>query len=99
MANYILTNKAVEDLAGIWNYTFDHWSERQADDYYHMLIKTFKEIGKNPNIGKNYDKITNKLLGYKTGRHIIFYKKSNSNKIEIIRILHEKMDLKNRIND
>ena len=33
MAKYKLTNKAVEDLSDIWNYTFDHWSERQADFY------------------------------------------------------------------
>ncbi len=31
MAKYKLTNKAVKDLANIWNYTFEAWSERQAD--------------------------------------------------------------------
>ncbi len=34
MAKYTLTNKAVKDLSEIWNYTFDQWSERQADFYY-----------------------------------------------------------------
>ena len=38
MAKYLLTNKAVEDLADIWNYTFDVWSEKQADAYYNMLL-------------------------------------------------------------
>nr|MBR2109993.1 type II toxin-antitoxin system RelE/ParE family toxin [Alistipes sp.] len=33
MAKYHLTNKAVEDLSNIWEYTVDTWSERQADDY------------------------------------------------------------------
>ncbi len=33
MANYILTNKAVEDLSEIWNYTFDFWSENQSEYY------------------------------------------------------------------
>jgi hypothetical protein len=31
MARYKLTNKAVEDLTQIWNYTFNKWSENQAD--------------------------------------------------------------------
>jgi toxin ParE1/3/4 len=31
MANFYLTLKASEDLAEIWNYTFDEWSEKQAD--------------------------------------------------------------------
>ena len=31
MAEYKLTNKAVDDLKGIWNFTADEWSEAQAD--------------------------------------------------------------------
>lgn len=32
MAKYKLTNKAVNDLTRIWNYTIDRWSENQADN-------------------------------------------------------------------
>ena len=39
MARYKLTNKAVEDLAQIWNYTFNKWSENQADTYYFDVEK------------------------------------------------------------
>ena len=31
MARYRFTNKAVDDITQIWNYTFDEWSENQAD--------------------------------------------------------------------
>ena len=31
MAKFIITNKAVEDLSKIWNYTYEFWSENQAD--------------------------------------------------------------------
>ena len=31
MAKYELTNKAIEDLTEIWEYTVDKWSEQQAD--------------------------------------------------------------------
>ncbi|MEA3494650.1 MAG: type II toxin-antitoxin system RelE/ParE family toxin [Bacteroidota bacterium] len=99
MANYFLTNKAVDDLSKIWNYTFDNWSEQQADKYYQMLLDNCKEIAENPYIGKNYDGIVNKLFGYRTVRHIIFYRKLNKNEIEITRILHEQMDLKYRITE
>ena len=37
MAKFHLTNKAVEDLAQIWNYTYDEWSENQADRYYNFF--------------------------------------------------------------
>ncbi len=99
MPNYTLTNKAVEDLSGIWNYTFDTWSEKQADRYYQMLLDNFAEIAENPNIGKNYSGIANQLFGFKAGRHIIFYRNLDVDLVEITRILHEQMDLKNRVND
>jgi len=99
MAKYVLTNKAVKDLSDIWEYTFDNWSERQADKYYQMLIENCKELSKNPNLGKNYEGVLNRLFGLKTGRHIIFYRIENANEIEITRILHVQMDLKNRIKE
>ena len=55
MAKYFLTNKAVDDLTKIWDYTYEVWSERQADKYYELLIDTCQVIARNTNIGKNYD--------------------------------------------
>ncbi len=99
MAKYKLTNKAVDDLTLIWNYTFDKWSEKQADKYYYMLVDNFNEIADNPNLGKNYSGVTENLLGFRSGRHIIFYRKVEENEVEITRILHEQMDLKNRVKE
>ncbi len=44
MAEYKLTNKAVDDLNRIWDYTADEWSEEQADKYYNMLLNDCKDI-------------------------------------------------------
>jgi len=97
MAKFELTKKAVEDLADIWNYTYENWSEHQADKYYQLLIESFKEISGNPGIGKNYSGIVESLRGLKVGRHIIFFRMMEGRNVEITRILHEQMDLKNRI--
>jgi len=99
MASYFFTNKAVEDLTEIWNYTFEEWSEQQADKYYQLLIDNCNEITQNPALGKNYDGIMTALSGVKVARHIIFYRKIGSDEIEITRILHEHMDLKSRIKE
>lgn len=99
MAKYELTNKAVEDLTGIWEYTVTKWSEQQADRYYNLLLDSCQDIANNPELGKNYEGITNDLFGLKTSRHIIFYRKRIDQPIEITRILHGKMDLKNRITE
>jgi len=97
MAKYNLTNKAVDDLTKIWNYTFEQWSEKQADNYYNMLITNCQEIAENPKLGKTYSGITNNLLGLKSNRHIIFYRIIGGGNIEITRILHGRMDLKSRM--
>ena len=97
MANYFLTQKAVEDLTEIWNYTFDQWSEEQADKYYLLIIDNCKKIAKNPNLGKNHEGLITDLFGLKINRHVIFYRKLRENEVEITRILHGRMDLKSRV--
>jgi toxin ParE1/3/4 len=97
MSEYKLTKKAVGDLSKIWEYTFEVWSEKQADKYYDDLISNCEEIAENPNLGKNYEEISKQLLGIKTNRHIIFYRTLSEDYVEITRILHERMDLKKRI--
>jgi toxin ParE1/3/4 len=99
MGRYRFTKKAVDDLTQIWHYTYDKWSENQADNYYHMLIENCREIASNPDLGKSYSGITKGLSGFRSGRHIIFYHLVGEDLIEIIRILHEQMDLKSRIKE
>lgn len=97
MAKYCFTNKAVEDLSSIWNYTYETWSEEQADKYYEMLINFCQQLADKPTLGKSYTQITEHLLGFRAGKHIIFYHVISKTEIEVIRILHERMDLKNRL--
>lgn len=99
MAKYFLSNKAVQDLSDIWNYTYDEWSETQADKYYQELINSCKIIADNPSIGRKYSEIDLGILGYLINKHIIFYRLLKANEIEVIRILHSSMDLKNRIKE
>jgi len=97
MAKVILRQEAIDDLNIFWDYTFEKWSENQADKYYATIKMTCNGIGENPDIGKEYDGINKNLLGLKSGKHIIFYQQISIDRIEIIRILYERMDLKNRI--
>ena len=99
MASYRLTKKAAEDLAHIWNYTVDTWSENQADHYFQMLLDSCQEISDGRVSGKKYDGIYTGLLGKQAGKHIIFYRMINRKVVEIVRILHERMDLKKRIKE
>ena len=99
MAKVILRQKAIDDLNSIWYYTLEQWSEQQADKYYSTIKFACSLIGENPDIGREYTEIKKNLLGLKSGKHIIFYQLVTESEIEIIRILHERMDLKNRIKE
>ena len=99
MAKYRFTNKAVEDLENIWHYMVETWSEKQADLYYEMLINFCQSLADNTAFGKKYDEIAEDLYGFRANKHIIFYRATTQKEIEIIRILHGRMDLKNRISE
>jgi len=99
MAKVDFRQKAIDDLNRIWIYTFEKWSEKQADKYYSAIKTGCQEIGIHPELRQKYNEIRENLLGLKTGKHIIFYQQKSNGRIEIIRILHEQMDLKNRITE
>lgn len=99
MAKFFLTKKAVRDLSDIWNYTYETWSERQADKYYELLIAACRDIAEQPEKGKHYSEIATEIFGFRVGKHILFYRIRNPFEVEVVRILHESMDLKNRIKE
>ena len=99
MAEYKLTIKATKDLRNIWNYTFDTWSENQADKYYYMILDSCQEIADGKVKGKKYAGIYSGLSGIRAGKNIIFYRQITIDRVEIARILHERMDLRRRIRE
>jgi toxin ParE1/3/4 len=97
MAKFSFTNRALDDLIEIWDYTVEQWSENQAEKYYNLIMASCMDLANNPQLGKSYNIISQNLLGYKCGEHIIFYKEIVKNEIEIARVLHGMMYLKNKI--
>ena len=97
MATFYLSNKAVEDLNDIWDYTVKTWSENQAEIYYALLMDSCQELAHKPNQGKSYDVVEKNVLGYKTGEHIIFNQIVSKKEIEVVRLLHGMMDIKNHL--
>ena len=100
MAKIKFTNKARIDLEEIWEYTYETWSEKQADRYYNDLINKCRELKNIFEQGRDYSILFPHLKGYKVNKHIIFYRLLDKGEsIEIERILHETMDLKKHLNE
>ncbi len=97
MAKFSFTYRALDDLIEIWDYTVEQWSENQAEKYYNLIMASCMDLANNPQLGKSYNVVSQNILGYKCGEHIIFYQEILKNEIEIARILHGMMDLKSKI--
>ena len=97
---YKISNEAQNDIENIWLYTFETWSIEQADRYYDLIFDEIEFIAENPNSGKDYSHVRKGYLRSKVKSHFIFYKiNPKENLVEIIRILHQQMDIENRLND
>lgn len=93
-----VSQAAADDLEGIWSYTVDHWSVEQADRYVNLILDAFDNILQKPTTGKDFGHVREGYLGLKVGSHMIFYRLDHAaNALEIIRVLHGRMDLENQL--
>jgi len=70
----------------------------QADKYYHLIFDEINFICKNSHAGKFMEHIRKGYRASKVKSHLSFYKISGD-VVEVIRILHQQMDIDNRMND
>ncbi|MDX1721387.1 MAG: type II toxin-antitoxin system RelE/ParE family toxin [Salegentibacter mishustinae] len=94
---YRISQQAIEDLENIWIYTLKKWSKEQADRYYNLIIEEIEFVADNFMIGKSAEQTRKNYRVTKVKSHLIFYRKTENNIIEIIRILHERMDIPGRL--
>jgi toxin ParE1/3/4 len=93
-----ITNAAVIDLENIWVFTKKTWTELQADRYYQLIVDEIQFIVKNPFLGTQYEQIRAGYRASKVKSHLIFYKLQHD-QVEIIRILHMRMNLLDHLVD
>jgi toxin ParE1/3/4 len=94
----IYLEAAIIDLEEIWLYTFMNWSQEQADRYHSLITKEIEFLATKPTAGKIIDHLRKGYRSSKVKSHYIFYR-ITSTEIEIVRILHENMDIPNRLNE
>jgi toxin ParE1/3/4 len=95
---YVFSKKALADLEQIWLYTFETWSKEQADRYFNLIIDEVEHISQNPESGTEYSHVRVGYFRSRVKSHFIFYKiNSVSNEIEVVRILHQQMDIESRL--
>lgn len=99
MSEYIISEKALEDINNIWIYTAENWSAEQADRYYNLIFDEIEYIVQNFEMARDFDKIRKSYKYSKVKSHLIFFKKHKTNEVEVVRVLHERMNIVNRLSD
>lgn len=98
--NYKISKEALYDLEKIWFYTFENWSMEQADYYFNLIMNEIEYLTRNPTSGKDYNKVRKGYFRSRVKSHFIFYRINlKDEEIEIIRILHQQMDISARLDE
>ena len=92
MSGVVLSPKAKADLSYIWDYTCSEWGVEQAEKYVRELWAVIQEqtrdLTKSVDVGdvrKGYKKV-------RSGSHAISFKMTRDGVVDVVRILHQKMD-------
>lgn len=98
--SYKISIKASEDIESIWLYTFENWSQEQADRYVNLIFDEIEYLSENANSGKDLSYVRKNYRCSKVKSHLIFYIKTEEhNEIEIIRVLHQRMDIESELDE
>jgi toxin ParE1/3/4 len=98
MPRFRLTERAKADLRAIGRYTQATWGRAQRNSYLARLDASFHLLAQEPHRGLACDDIRPGYYKYHVGRHLIFYRVSPEG-VEIIRILHDRMDIEAHLDD
>jgi toxin ParE1/3/4 len=97
MSGYQITLAAEEDLRGIWRYTLDTWGPDQADKYLDQIEDCLDAIGVGRVRSQSFHRLPDGVCLHRCQRHYIFW--IVIDRPIIIAVLHEKMDVVQRLAD
>lgn len=91
--------KAVADLDAIWRYTDRHWGAAQADAYVRAIVEACRAVARGERTGIDASDLRPGYRKLRIGRHLAFYRSPGVGTVEVVRILHERMDLPARLGE
>lgn len=96
MLKVVIRPKAQGDLKEIWSFTLKTWSREQANRYLAIINAAISELRRRPELGRPCEDVSPGLLRRKVERHIIYFRHLQENLL-IVRVLHERMQVKAHI--
>lgn len=84
--------EARADLIGIWNYSSHKWGNEQANTYLREISAQIEALSVQPDSGRVNERFHPLFRMIRIRKHRLFYSDDGMN-VEIIRILHEQMNI------
>jgi toxin ParE1/3/4 len=97
MTGYLLSPAAQADLEQIWDYTARNWGKDQAARYILGIRDACQALADGRRQGRPIDDIRPGYRKLAVGSHVLFYRLfyrvADAGLIDVIRILHQRMDV------
>jgi toxin ParE1/3/4 len=93
-----LTRPAIRDLTEIGRYTRETWGEEQARRYRTAITARLKWLCRNKSLWRERPELREGVYTYTEQSHIIVFREYEEG-IEILRVLHQRMDLVSHFGD
>lgn len=97
MPELTLTPLAQSDIKAIGRYAQETWGVAQRNDYITALAETFERLREGFIAGRTRDEIRTNLLSSPCQEHVIFFRHTHAGHVEVLRILHARMDFANHL--
>lgn len=94
---YRLRPRARQDIKQIYKTSKKDFGTIQADKYYRELFAAFRKLDERFDLGTDYSAVRQNIRGYRMKSHVIFYQRHDRTDIDVIRILHKRMDYKRHL--
>ena len=99
IGSFTLTRKARADLKSIAAYTQRRWGKTQRKTYAKQFDDAFHLLADGPDIGNSCEYIKEGYKSFPNSSHVIFYRALGGKQIEVVRILHKRMDVRSKFDD
>lgn len=92
MGGYRLSPAAQADLESIWDYTVTRWGESQAEAYTRNIQAACEALSEGTIVSRSAEEVRSGYRKMTVGSHVMYFR-MKSEAVEIIRILHQSMDV------
>jgi toxin ParE1/3/4 len=91
-----LTQRALQDVQGIFDYSVEHWGKRAADKYLDDIEAGLERVKANPSLLRPQPDLHAALTFYRINKHLLACD-AQANSIVVLTVVHASMDIPARL--